>query len=65
MTLLLFIVLTSYNSDTEVFICDSKTAKKYHYDENCRGLGSCKHDIKRVKLSEAEKTGRTLCGWEK
>lgn len=50
---------------TSVYICNSKTAKKYHYSKTCRGLNACSHDIKSVSLSDAKsKYKRTLCGWE-
>lgn len=51
--------------NTSVYICNSSTAKKYHFSKECRGLGACKHDIKKVTLKEAKgKYKRTLCGWE-
>ncbi len=50
---------------TTVYICNSTTAKKYHYSKTCRGLGACKHDIKEVNITDAKtKYNRTLCGWE-
>ncbi len=59
------IALANYNADTSVYICVSETAKKYHYDKNCRGLNKCSHEIKKVTLSDAKgKYTRTLCGWE-
>jgi hypothetical protein len=51
-------------TDKEVYICDSKSATKYHFSENCRGLNNCKHTIVKVTLSKAKSSGRTLCGWE-
>lgn len=59
------LLLTSFNSiESDVYICGSKGAKKYHYSKTCRGLGNCKHVIKQVTLKEAESFGLTLCGWE-
>lgn len=53
----------SQNSD--VYICASKSSKKYHYKKNCRGLNACNHEIRKVSLSDARKKyGKTLCGWE-
>ena len=50
---------------TTVYICYSNTAKKYHYSKTCRGLSTCKQDIKQVSISDAKtKFNRTLCGWE-
>ena len=51
-------------SDKTVFICDSQTAKKYHFSKNCRGLSNCKHKIVEVTITKAKSGGRTLCGWE-
>ncbi|UOK42474.1 MULTISPECIES: hypothetical protein [Flavobacterium] len=56
-------VLTSFSS-SEVYICASPNAKKYHYNENCRGLSNCKHEIKKVSKSEALDKGLGLCGYE-
>jgi hypothetical protein len=51
--------------ESEVYICVSTTAKRYHYSENCRGLKQCSHTIKKISLSEARnKYKRTLCGYE-
>lgn len=59
------IVLTSFNSiQSDVYICASKGAKKYHLSKTCRGLSNCKHQKKVVTKKEAESLGLTLCGWE-
>lgn len=60
----LFCLLSFKNEDSKVFICGVRGAKKYHYNENCRGLNNCKHEIKNVSISEAKGYGLTLCGWE-
>ena len=62
--LIAFITLTSLTVDKEVYICQSKGGKKYHLTKDCRGLSKCKAEIVKVKLSEAEKQGKTLCGYE-
>ena len=63
--LLLFISFTSFNTtETEVYICVSKGAKKYHLVKDCNGLSNCKHEIKKVPKNDAESKGLTLCGWE-
>jgi len=55
----------SCESETYVYICNSSGAKKYHYLQSCRGLNACKHEIKKVSLSDAKSVYRlTLCGWE-
>jgi hypothetical protein len=51
-------------SASDVYICVSKTASKYHLSENCRGLSRCTHTVKKVSPADAEKMGYTLCGWE-
>ncbi|MFC4635497.1 hypothetical protein ACFO3O_16425 [Dokdonia ponticola] len=51
-------------SETQVYLCNSSGAKKYHYKKNCRGLSNCKKEIKKVSLETAQERGRTLCGWE-
>ncbi len=61
---LLFINLSCIDN-TQVYICDSKTAKKYHLKANCRGLRNCTHKVIKVTIDEAQKRGKTLCGWEK
>ena len=64
-TLLLFLSFTSFTStETDVYICGVKGAKRYHFTKNCRGLSACKHKIYKKSLSEAKGYGLTLCGWE-
>jgi len=48
-----------------VYVCDSSTATKYHLSKDCRGLKNCKAKIVKVKLKDAKKEGKELCGWEK
>ncbi|GAA3749660.1 MULTISPECIES: hypothetical protein [Flavobacterium] len=63
--LLLFVFCTSFSSiETNVFICGPSGAKKYHYNENCRGLSSCSHGVVKTSLKQAQGLGLTLCGWE-
>lgn len=63
--LLLCFVITSFNNVAEnVYICNSRSASKYHYSETCRGLNACKHEIVKVTLKEAKERGYGLCGWE-
>lgn len=59
--MLLFIQSNEANA---VFICVSKSASKYHFSENCKGLSRCTHKISKVSLAEAKSAGYTLCGWE-
>lgn len=65
--LILFIlILTAFvtTSKNEVYYCDSKGGKKYHYTKTCKGLSNCKHTIKETTVSQAKTMGLTLCGWE-
>ncbi|NNT71668.1 hypothetical protein HKT18_05495 [Flavobacterium sp. IMCC34852] len=63
--LLVFVTLTSFNGIADnVYICNSKGAKKYHLKEFCRGLSACKHEVIKVTLKEAKERGLDLCGWE-
>ncbi len=62
---LLFVFCASFGPPkTSVFICGSTGAKKYHYNENCRGLRSCSHEVTKTSLKQAQGLGLTLCGWE-
>ncbi len=56
--------LTGSNTKKEVYICNSKSASKYHKKEFCRGLSACKKETKKITLKEAKERGFTLCGWE-
>ena len=49
---------------SDVYICISKTASKYHYSKNCKGLNRCTHTISKVSKSDAKSRGYSLCGWE-
>jgi hypothetical protein len=62
--LLLLSSLTSVNTDADVYICKGKSAKRYHFTKECRGLTNCKAEIKKVTIEEAKKDGRTICGYE-
>ena len=62
---LIFVFTTSFCTiETNVFICGSTGAKKYHYKENCRGLSACKHGVVKTSLKQAQGYGLTICGWE-
>ena len=56
----------SFTSSTyyDVYICNSKNAKKYHLKKDCRGLSNCKAAVKKITLTKAKELKRTLCGWE-
>lgn len=59
------LALSSSTLQSNVYICVSPTAKKYHYSKTCRGLQKCTHTIKSVTLSEATKAGYESCLIEK
>ncbi|TDD75266.1 hypothetical protein [Flavobacterium caseinilyticum] len=66
---LLMVILPSFYgfktlSDNDVYICISKTASKYHYSQNCKGLSRCTHTISKVSVKDAKNRGYSLCGWE-
>lgn len=48
----------------EVYVCQSATAKRYHRNENCRGIKQCKHSIERTTVKRAEAVGLTICKFE-
>jgi hypothetical protein len=63
---LLFIpFLYSSSTENEVYICNSKNATKFHFNQFCRGLSACKKETKTVTLKEAKDKKLTLCSWEK
>lgn len=63
--ILIFTSLFAFTEvDTDVYICNSKSSKKYHFKETCRGLNACKHEIIKISLKEAKEKGLEICGWE-
>lgn len=63
--LALFTINLVSNGDKNVYICNSKGAKKYHLTSTCRGLSNCQSKIIKTTLQVAKSKKRTLCGWEK
>lgn len=66
--LLLFLFLLNNikcEEPTDVYICNSPKAKKYHLSKTCRGLSNCSYQTVKITLEKAKKDGKTLCGWEK
>ena len=47
----------------EVYVCGGRYAKRYHNDEYCKGLQSCKGGIEIMTIEEAEDLGKTPCGY--
>lgn len=62
--LVVFVLCVSFNVAEEVYICNSKNAKKYHLTENCQGLRNCKSETIKITLAKAKDQGKTLCGFE-
>ncbi|WP_316804721.1 hypothetical protein [Pedobacter nototheniae] len=63
--LLFLFIYPNFKETTDVYICNSGKAQKYHYKSNCKGLSSCGYKIVEITLENAKKDGKTLCGWEK
>lgn len=61
----LFFLLTAFKTkEKEVFICTTKSSKKYHLKKDCRGLKKCSSKIKKITQKKAENVGRTICKLE-
>lgn len=45
-----------------VLVCISKTSHRYHLGM-CKGMKACTHEKKWVTKSQAQSTGKTLCGF--
>lgn len=65
-TSVLILSLFASKGTSDVYICVSKTASKYHLSPTCKGLKECTHQIKKVTIEESKKLGyKNLCGFEK
>ncbi len=67
--LVLIILILSISSayqtkEKDVFICTSKSSKRYHLKKDCRGIKKCKSKIKTISKKKAKNVGRTLCKLE-
>lgn len=62
--LLLFFLTSFHPPEKSVIICVSTGAKKYHFNENCRGLKSYRSETIKTSIKKAQGYGLTLCGWE-
>lgn len=58
---LLFFANVATPPPSYVYICTGPGAHRYHKTDDCRGLGSCSGEIKKVTVSEAIKMDRTPC----
>ncbi|WP_299671090.1 hypothetical protein [uncultured Polaribacter sp.] len=61
---LLFVLTAFQIKEKEVFICTSKSSKKYHLKKDCSGIKKCKSKIKKITKKKAENVGRTICKLE-
>ncbi|WP_214226164.1 hypothetical protein [Pedobacter sp. B4-66] len=48
----------------KAYICDKGSARKYHLSDKCPALKNCKDHFVQTTIAEAEKNGKTLCGFE-
>lgn len=62
--LLLLFAFTSFTASNDVYLCNSKGGKRYHFTKDCRGLSNCQAEIIKVTLDDAKKKGKTICGYE-
>ena len=49
--------------DDRVYVCTGRYAKRFHCDEDCKGLRSCRSEIVLMSVKEAEDCGLTPCGY--
>lgn len=70
--LLLIFFVISCNKEKEnnssmnpnnVFICTGKYSKRYHKERDCKGLYSCKGEIKEIDKESAEKENKSPCSY--
>jgi len=47
----------------DIHPCMGRSSKKYHYNEQCRGLSNGSTKLSKVTLSKAREMGRILSGW--
>ncbi len=64
MLLILAIMMGQKAIQTDVYVCNSPGARKFHYSSGCRGLRNCTYKVIKKTKKQAEKEGKTLCGWE-
>lgn len=48
-------------SSGKAYICTGGSSKRYHCDQDCKGLSRCSGEIEEVSEDEAEDMGRTPC----
>lgn len=50
--------------ETRAYICNKGSARKYHLSDKCPALKNCKDQFVQTTITEAEKNGKMLCGFE-
>lgn len=63
--LIIFFINTNFSAPKSVYICNSGISKKYHYQQDCRGLKNCQFKLLKIPLDKARREGKTLCKWER
>ena len=58
-----FTFVQDQSKSSKVYICTGPQSKRYHITQNCRGLSKCSGTIKTITLEDAQKMGRTPCGY--
>ena len=51
------------DNSSDVYVCTGRYAKRFHNDEECKGLQSCRSEIVTMSIEEAENLGLTPCGY--
>lgn len=47
--------------DNMVWVCTGPKSKRYHCDEDCKGLSKCSRFVEHISIDEAESQGKTPC----
>ena len=51
----------SSKEEVKVWVCTGPHSKRYHNNEECRGLQKCSAEIELISIEEAKKRGYTKC----
>lgn len=51
----------SSKKEVKVWVCTGPHSKRYHNNEECRGLQKCSAEIELISIDEAKKRGYTAC----
>lgn len=47
--------------EVKVWVCTGPHSKRYHNNEECRGLQKCSAEIELISIEDAKKRGYTAC----